>query len=72
MNQLQEKYGEYFLPALCVSIGMVIGLLFGLALGAVKGGRITMFSNNTIGSGNGSRNSAADMLLGGQKTQNEN
>ena len=52
-----------FIPALCFVTGMLIGFL----LSPVKKGKITLFSNNMIGSKNGSKNSAADMLLGGHK-----
>ena len=63
MEEIKTKYGEYLIPALC----LVAGILIGFLLSPVKSGKITVFSNNTIGSKNGSKNRAADMLMGGQK-----
>lgn len=63
MDEIRTKYGEYLIPAFCFVTGMLIGFL----LSPVKKGKITLFSNNMIGSKNGSKNSAADMLLGGHK-----
>lgn len=63
MEEIKTKYGEYLIPALC----LVTGILIGFLLSPVKSGKITVFSNNTIGSKNGSKNRAADMLMGGQK-----
>ena len=66
MEEIKTKYEAYLLPALC----FVAGILIGFLLSPVKSGKITVLSNNTIGSYNGSGNSAADMLVGGQKTAN--
>ena len=59
------KYGQFLLPALCLAVGILIGFL----LSPVKSGRVTLLSGNTIGSNNGSKNSAADILVGGQKSR---
>lgn len=71
MENFKEKYGEWLLPALGFVTGMLTGLALGSVLTALKGGKITVFSNNTIGSGNGCGNSAADTLIGGQKNGTE-
>ena len=63
MEEIKTKYGAYLVPALC----LVTGILIGFLLSPVKNGKITVFSNNMIGSKNGSKNRAADMLMGGQK-----
>lgn len=69
MEELQTgvtiKYGQFLLPALCFAVGILIGFL----LSPVKSGRVTLFSGNTIGSNNGSKNSAEDILVGGQKSK---
>ena len=62
--EVKTNYGKYLLPALCFVVGVLIGFL----LSPVKSGRVMLFSGNTIGSNNGRKNSAADMLLGGQKS----
>lgn len=54
MEEIKTKYGEYLLPALCFVTGVLIGFL----LSTMKNGRITVLSNNTIGSKNGCGNSA--------------
>lgn len=64
MEEVKTKYGEYLLPALCLVTGVLIGFL----LSPIKSGKIAVLSNNTIGSKNGSRNSAADILMGGRKS----
>lgn len=71
METLKEKYGDYIFPALCFVTGMLTGLLLGTLLSSVKGGRITLFSNNMIGSKNGSENRAEDMMVGAQKSKTE-
>lgn len=74
METFKSKYEEYFLPALCFVTGMLAGLVLGSVMTALKGclggGKITVLSNNRLGSGNGCGNSAADILAGGQKTNN--
>lgn len=65
MEEIKTKYGAYLLPVLC----FVVGILIGFLLSPVKKGRITVLSNNTIGSKNGSKNSAADMMVGAQKSK---
>ncbi|MDE7417758.1 MAG: hypothetical protein K2N44_15885 [Lachnospiraceae bacterium] len=65
MDESKTKYGDYLLPILCLMAGILIGFL----LSPAKKGRITVLSNNTIGSKNGSRNSAADMMVGAQKSK---
>ena len=65
MEEVKTKYGAYLLPVLCFVTGVLVGFL----LSPVKKGRITVLSNNTIGSKNGSRNSAADMMVGAQKSR---
>ena len=64
-TEVKANYKEYLLPALCLVLGVLISFL----LSSVKSCRVTLFSGNTIGSNNGSKNSAADMLLGGQKSK---
>ncbi len=64
-TEVTTNYSRYLLPALC----FVVGILIGFLLAPVKSGRVTLFSGNTIGSNNGSRNSAADILMGGQKSK---
>ena len=59
MEEIKTKYGEYLLPALC----FVTGILIGFLLSTMKNGRITVLSNNTIGSKNGCGNSAEDMMI---------
>lgn len=82
MENFKEKYGEWLLPALGFVTGMLTGLVLGFVLTGLKGGKIMLFSNNTIGSGNsatdtpigsgnGCGNSAADTLIGGQKNGTE-
>ena len=63
MEVKETKYKEYLLPALCLMIGILVGIL----LSPVKSGRIAVLSNNTIGSKNGCRNKADDMMIGAQK-----
>lgn len=63
-TEVKTNYKEYLLPALCLVLGVLIGFL----LSPVKSGRVTLLSGNTIGSNNGSKNSAADILMGGQKS----
>ena len=65
MEEVKTKYGEYLLPVLCFMTGVLVGFL----LSPVKKGRITVLSNNTVGSKNGSKNSAADMMVGAQKSK---
>lgn len=67
MEEIKTKYGRYLLPVLC----LVTGILIGFLLSPAKNGRITVLSNNTIGSKNGSKNSAADIMGGSQKTQKD-
>lgn len=57
-KEVRTNYKDYLLPALC----LVVGILIGFLLSPVKSGRVTLFSGNTIGSNNGSKNSVADML----------
>lgn len=64
MEKIKTKYGEYLLPFLC----LVTGILIGFLLSPVKKGKLTFFSNNTIGSKNGCGNSAEDMMIGAQKS----
>lgn len=59
MEVKETKYKEYLLPALCLMIGIL--------LSPVKSGRIAVLSNNTIGSKNGCRNKADDMMIGARK-----
>lgn len=63
MEKIKTKYGEYLLPLLC----LVAGILIGFLLSPMKKGKITLLSNNTIGSKNGCGNSAEDLMLGAQK-----
>ncbi|MDE6363983.1 MAG: hypothetical protein K2L86_06920 [Lachnospiraceae bacterium] len=65
MEEIKTKYGAYLLPALC----LVVGILIGFLLSPVKSGRVTVLSNNTIGSKNGCGNKAKadDMMLGARK-----
>lgn len=63
MEEIKAKYGAYLLPALC----LVVGILIGFLLSPVKSGRISVLSNNTIGSKNGCGNKADDMMLGARK-----
>lgn len=63
MEEIKTKYGEYLLPALCFIVGILIGFL----LSPVKSGRISVLSNNTIGSKNGCGNKADDMMIGARK-----
>jgi len=70
METFKSKYEEYFLPALCFVTGMLAGLVLGSVMTTLRGGKITVLSNNRLGSGNGCGNSAADILAGGQKTNN--
>ena len=67
MEEIKTKYGEYLFPALCFVTGVLIGFL----LSTMKNGRITVLSNNTIGSKNGCGNSASaeDMMLGARKNK---
>lgn len=69
MEEIKMKYGEYLLPALCFVTGVLIGFL----LSTVKNGRITVLSNNTIGSKNGCGNSASaeDMMIGARKSNKD-
>lgn len=64
MEEIKTKYGEYLLPLLC----LVTGILIGFLLSPVKKGKVTLLSNNTIGSKNGSGNKADDMMVGAQKS----
>ncbi len=64
-TEVRTNHKEYLLPALC----FVTGILIGFLLSPVKSGRVTLLSGNTIGSNNGSKNSAADILMGGQKSR---
>lgn len=65
MEEIKTKYGAYLLPALC----LVVGILIGFLLSPVKSGRISVLSNNTIGSKNGCGNTAKadDMMVGARK-----
>lgn len=63
IKEVKTKYSEYLLPALC----FVTGILIGFLLSPVKSGRITVLSNNTIGSKNGCGNSASENMIGSQK-----
>lgn len=63
MEEIKTKYGEYLLLALCFIAGILIGFL----LSPVKSGRISVLSNNTIGSKNGCGNKADDMMIGARK-----
>lgn len=63
MEKLNTKYGAYLLPILC----FVTGILIGFLLSPMKKGKITLLSNNTIGSKNGCGNSAEDMMIGARK-----
>lgn len=65
MEEIKAKYGAYLLPALC----LVVGILIGFLLSPVKSGRISVLSNNTIGSKNGCGNTAKadDMMVGARK-----
>ncbi|MCI9401379.1 MAG: hypothetical protein HFJ07_16595 [Lachnospiraceae bacterium] len=67
MEEIKTKYGEYLLPALC----FVTGILIGFLLSTMKNGRITVLSNNTIGSKNGCGNSAEDMMIGARKNNKD-
>ena len=67
MEEIKTKYGEYLLPALCFVTGVLIGFL----LSTMKNGRITVLSNNTIGSKNGCGNSAEDMMIGARKNNKD-
>ena len=67
MEEIKTKYGEYLLPALC----FVTGILIGFLLPTMKNGRITVLSNNTIGSKNGCGNSAEDMMIGARKNNKD-
>ena len=67
MEEIKTKYGEYLLPALCFVTGGLIGFL----LSTMKNGRITVLSNNTIGSKNGCGNSAEDMMIGARKNNKD-
>ncbi len=67
MEEIKTKYGEYLLPALC----FVTGILIGFLLSTMKNGRITVLSNNTIGSKNGCGNSAEDMMIGERKNNKD-
>ena len=67
MEENKTKYGEYLLPALC----FVTGILIGFLLSTMKNGRITVLSNNTIGSKNGCGNSAEDMMIGARKNNKD-
>ena len=67
MEEIKTKYGEYLLPALC----FVTGILIGFLLSTMKNGRITVLSNNTIGSKNGCGNSAEDMIIGARKNNKD-
>ena len=67
MGEIKTKYGEYLLPALCFVTGVLIGFL----LSTMKNGRITVLSNNTIGSKNGCGNSAEDMMIGARKNNKD-
>ena len=66
MEETRVRYGAYLVPVLC----LVAGILIGFLLSTMKKGKITLFSNNTIGSKNGCRNSASadDLMLGSQKS----
>ncbi len=67
MEEIKTKYGEYLLLALC----FVTGILIGFLLSTMKNGRITVLSNNTIGSKNGCGNSAEDMMIGARKNNKD-
>ena len=67
MEEIKTKYGEYLLPALC----FVTGILIGFLLSTMKNGRITVLSDNTIGSKNGCGNSAEDMMIGARKNNKD-
>lgn len=54
MEAVGTKYGAYLLPVLCFVVGVLIGFL----LSPVKSGKVTLLSNNTVGSKNGCGNSA--------------
>lgn len=69
METLKEKYGDYIFPALCFVTGILTGLLLGTLLSGVRGGKITLFSNNMLGSRNGCENRAEDMMIGAQKSK---
>jgi len=63
MEEIKTKYEAYLLPALCLIVGILVGFL----LSPVKSGRISVLSNNTIGSKNGCGNKADDMMIGARK-----
>lgn len=63
MEEIKTNYKAYLLPALC----LVTGILIGFLISPVKSGRISVLSNNTIGSKNGCGNKADDMMIGAQK-----
>ena len=67
MEEIKTKYVEYLLPALC----FVTVILIGFLLSTMKNGRITVLSNNTIGSKNGCGNSAEDMMIGARKNNKD-
>lgn len=52
-------------------IMLVTGVLIGFLLSTMKNGRITVLSNNTIGSKNGCGNSAEDMMIGARKNNKD-
>ncbi|MDE6917982.1 MAG: hypothetical protein K2P39_14445 [Lachnospiraceae bacterium] len=64
MEEIKTNYKEYLLPALC----LVVGILIGFLLSPVKSGRVTVLSCNTIGSKNGCKNKAGDLMTGAQKS----
>lgn len=48
LNEKTENYAAYLLPALC----FVLGVLVGFVLSPIKSGKVSIFSGNSIGSGN--------------------
>lgn len=66
VGTIRTNYKEYLLLALC----LVVGILIGILLSPVKSGRIAVLSNNMIGSRNGCKNRAKadDMMIGAQKS----
>ena len=48
LNEKTANYTAYLLPALC----FVLGVLIGFVLSPIKSGKVSIFSGNSIGSGN--------------------
>lgn len=76
MEEIQTKYGQYLLPALC----LVTGILIGFLLSPVKSGRVALFSGNTLGShnsgntttsNNSRRRIAGDRVIFGMKNSEQ-